>query len=168
MLGAKTEVFFADIDEVRYRFDRDHGEDDDPPRIFLTTFEGVRVEVPPLSGAERLVGELDREVTRPLIEPACEALSRGDRLIFGPLVLELDGIDGIALLEDDQRLPWSLLPRVVVGREGFTFHMPDTYGRRSLVPLGELPHPRVLVDVLRMRTRVVLEGASMLGLSAAT
>ena len=64
--------------------------------------------------------------------------------------------------EGRRTLPWSGLPRVIVGRAGFAFHMPDTHGRFAFLPLGVLPHPRVLVDTLRMRTRVVLHDLDML------
>jgi hypothetical protein len=99
-------------------------------------------------------------IGRPLLEPAREVLGRGEPLIFGPLVLELDGI---AVNEDGRRaLPWSGLPRVLLGSDGFAFHMPDTHGRFAFLPLGVLPHPRVLVDVLRLLTRVEIQDTDAL------
>lgn len=151
LLGKRQDVLFSEIDEVLYRFD---GAEPDAPHVALVTFDGLRVEIPPVTRAEVVVAELDREVGLPLVAPAQEALARGEPLHFGPLVLELDGI---VVNEGGRRtLAWSRLPRVIVGRDGFALHMPDTHGRFAFLPLNVLPHPRVLVDVLRMRTRVVL------------
>lgn len=156
LLGTRTEILFSEIDAVHHLFEEN---EDGAPSVALTTFEGVRVEIPSsVRGIDRIIADIDREVTQPLIEPAKEALARGERLLFGPLTLELDGI-----VLHGRSLPWSMLPKVIARRHALMFHAPDTYGRFGVLPLRDVPHPRVLLAVLRMRTRVIRQGLRLFG-----
>jgi hypothetical protein len=45
LLRRREDVLFSEVDEVRYRFD---GDEQDTPHIPLVTFDGARVEIPPV------------------------------------------------------------------------------------------------------------------------
>ena len=77
LLGKREDVLFSESDQVLYRFD---GDEQIRLHVALVTFEGLRVEIPPVTRAEGLVAELDREVGRPLVAPAREALACGEPL----------------------------------------------------------------------------------------
>jgi hypothetical protein len=150
----KFRLHFDDIDAMHYDCDGLlHG----PPRVVLVTFEGERIAIPSdLHDLDVVLDALDSAVTRPILARAKEALARGERLFFGPLVLELDGI-----VLKGKSLDWSALDRVVCERDAIIFHGKGAIGRFGWAKLFDLPHPGALLDVLRMRTRVVLDGLSL-------
>jgi hypothetical protein len=155
-LGTLLVIAFDEIDAVHYDCDALLG---GPPRIVLVTFDGTRTAIPSdLQDLERVIRAIDRAVTRPVTARALEALSRGERLTFGPVVIELDGV-----VVNGRMLPWSDLREVVGERDSLVFHAREPQGRFGWVRLFAIPHPRVLLDVLRVRTTVVMRG---LGLSA--
>lgn len=145
------EVPFHEIDAVHYDCD---GLLPGPPRVVLVTFDGVRTAIPSdLGDLDVVLEAIDREVTRPITQHAKEALARGETLTFGPLVLELDGI-----VLKGATLSWASLARVVAERDSIVFHAHGPRGRFGWVRLVDIPHPQALLEVLRMRTRVAIEG----------
>jgi hypothetical protein len=150
-----TEILFDDIDAVYYDFEKILP---GPPQIDLTTFDGRQAVIPrDVEDLDRILAALEREVTRPIVARAKEALTRGEPLKFGPLGVELDGI-----VLNDRRLSWKELRLVHAERDALVFH--SYYrGRFGWVRLSTIPHPRALLAVLRMRTRVVLKGLRLPG-----
>ncbi|MDB4938631.1 MAG: hypothetical protein JWP87_5603 [Labilithrix sp.] len=154
--AGRVELPFEEIDAVYFAFD---GLLPRPPNVVLRTFEGTSYEIPSdVRGLDRIVEAIDRTVTWPITVRAKEALSRGEPLVFGPLVLELDGI-----VLHGQSLGWKHLSRVDAERDSVIFYAREPLGRFGWARLADLPHPRALLDVLRMRTRVVLRGLELPG-----
>ena len=100
-----------------------------------------------------MIAAIDRAVTHPLTTRAKAALARGEPLTFGPLVLELDGIT-----LRGASLSWSALSHVTAERDSLVFHAHGPRGRFGWARLVDIPHPRALLEVLRMRTSVVIDG----------
>ena len=152
-----TDVAFEDIDAMHFEVD---GLIPGPPRIILLTFDERRAVIPrDLLKLDVVMKALDREVTEPLIANATEALARGERLVFGPVVLVLDGIE---LFE--KSLPWGELAWVAAEPDSIVFYANEPRGRFGWAPLADLPHPRVLLEVLRRRTQIVPKGMRLFGL----
>ena len=144
---------FAEIDAIHYEPGLIAG----PPRLVLVTFDAVRIELPPdLDDLDVVIDALDREVTRPVLTRAKQALAAGEPLTFGPLVLELDGI-----VLRGKSLPWSALTRVVAERDALVFYAAldaDTDHRFGWTKLADLPHPAVLLALLQLRTALTMAG----------
>jgi hypothetical protein len=155
--GRRTEILFDDVDAIHHGYEEFFGR---VPRLMLVTFAGQRVRLP--SGIDDLDGvidALDREVTRPIVARVKRAMTRGEPLHFGPLLLTLDGV-----VLHGERLPWPELACVVAEPHAFTFRARGPRGRFfGWVRLADLPHPRALIEALRMRTRVVVEGLRLGG-----
>lgn len=147
---------FEEIDAIHYDYE---GLVPGPPRITLVGFDGVRTALPnDLQALDRFLAVLDREVTHPIIAQAKEALSGGERMVFGPVVVELDGI-----VLNGQSLTWEHLSRVDAERDAFVFFAREPLGCFGRVRVREVPHPLALVEVLRLRTTVVARGLALLG-----
>jgi hypothetical protein len=148
-------VPFEEIDAIHYDYEGLlHG----APRVTLVCFDGSRSELPrDLEGLDRVLGELDRQVTMPITAHAKEALAAGQRMVFGPLAVELDGID-----LNGQSLTWDHLSRVDAERDVLVFFAREPLGRFGWVAVRDVPHPRALVEVLRMRTTVVARGLPLM------
>jgi hypothetical protein len=118
-------------------------------KVILTTHEGRRVVVPRgLTGAGHVLAAIDRKVERALVAPAQQALSAGEPLTFGRLVLERDGLE-----VGGEHLRWDEVERVEAARDALTIHAKGDRRGASL-PVRELPHPRVLVLLLASRVEV--------------
>jgi hypothetical protein len=151
----RFELPFEEIDAIHYDYD---GLIPGPPRVTLVSFDGVRTVLPnDLRELDRVLAELDRQVTRPITARAKEALASGERLVFGPLVLELDG-----LVLNGQNLEWAHLSRVDAERDSLVIYANEPRGRFGWVRLVDIPHPRALLDVLRLRTTVVMRGLPLI------
>ena len=110
MVG-RTEVLFGNVDAVHYDFD---GLIAGPPRVDLVLFDGRRVSIPSdLDGLEWVTEAIERSVSTPLTRSARAALDHGERLVFGPLVLELDGI-----VLQGKHLAWANLAHVEADHDG--------------------------------------------------
>ncbi len=152
-----TEVAFEDIDAMHFEVD---GLIPGPPRIILFTFDKRRAVIPrDVLKLDVLIRVLDREVTQPFIVNALEALARGQRLTFGPVVLVLDGIELYG-----KSLPWNELDFVAAEPDSLVFYANEPRGRFGWAPLAELPHPGVLLEALRQRTDIVPRGMRLFGL----
>ncbi len=152
-LGRRV-LFFDEIDAVHYDFGLLHYR---TPRVDLVTFNGERVSIPSLlADVEVVIDAVDRKVTRPITEQAKEALAHGERLVFGPLILELDGI-----VLKDESLSWSDLERVDAERDAFVFYARGPRGRFGWARIADIPHPKALLEVLRLRTDVVMGGCRL-------
>jgi hypothetical protein len=151
---------FDEVDTLTFDFDRILG---GLPIVTLTAFDGLERVIPAeLTDVERVHGALHRGVTLPLAREAEEVFARGERLAFGPLVLHRNGIQ---IEESGDRLfafvAWSDLEQVEIDRKTVVVHTSDFRGRVGWVRLAEVPHPRILVDLLRKQTRVVLEDVTL-------
>jgi hypothetical protein len=154
-LEPRDEVPFAEIDAIHYDYEGLLG---GPPEVALVGFDGVvRVLPRDLKDLELLLAELDRQVTVPLVERAKEALAAGERMVFGPVDVELDGI-----VLNGQSLAWDHLSRVDAEREALVFFARAPLGRFGWARVRDVPHPRVLALVLRQRTIVVARGLPLL------
>ena len=148
--SARAAIPFDEVDNVFY----DCGLLPGPPRVVIVTFDGRRLAIPSYTDDLDLVLDaIDRAVTRPLAVRAKEALARGEVLTFGPVVLELDGV-----VVSGQSLSWKGLASVVAERDALVFRAQPAHGRFGWVKVADVPHPSVLLDVLRLRTRVVIDG----------
>lgn len=146
-------LFFEEIDAVHYDFGLLHYRNR-TPRVDLVTFEGERVSIPSLlEDLEVVLDAVDRKVTRPITEQAKDALAHGERLVFGPLILQLDGI-----VLKEQSLSWSDLEWVDAERDAIVFYARGPRSRFGWVRVADIPHPKALLEVLRMRTDVVMSG----------
>jgi hypothetical protein len=149
--AGRTEMLFAQIDSVFYDVE---GILPSPPRVILSTFDGRRATIPrDIHGLARVLDAIDLRVTQPLVEPAKRALARGERLTFGPLTLVLDGIE----LRQDS-LEWSELALVAAEHDAIIFYARGDHRRFGWLAVRDVPHPRVLLEVLRKRTKVVSRG----------
>lgn len=129
-----------------------------PPKVTIVGFDGVRTSLrSDLVDLDRLLAVLDRQVTLPILARAKEALASGERMVFGPVVAELDGI-----ILNGQPLAWDHLSRVDAEREALVFFAREPLGRFGWARVRDVPHPRVLVEVLRQRTTVVARGLPLL------
>jgi hypothetical protein len=146
---------FDAIDALYFDFDRLL---DGPPLVTLTTFDGMRRALPSdLTEPELVLGALARRVTLPLSREAEEAFRRGDRLAFGPIVLHRNGLK----LNAEQFVAWDDLVEVHVDRQVVVVHAAEPRFRVGWVKLKEIPHPSILLDLLRIRTNVVLDGLKL-------
>lgn len=145
---------FDDIDAIHFAFE---SLIPGRPRVDLVTFDGERLSIPGLvADFDTLLEALDRKVTWPIIRRAKEAFASGERLVFGPLTLELDGI-----VLQGESLSWSGLARVSAEYDCFVFYATEPLGRFGWVRVSEIPHPKALLELLRMRTRVVMSGSRL-------
>lgn len=109
-LEPRDEVPFAEVDAIHFDYE---GLLPGPPEVALVGFDGVRRVLPrDLKDLDRVLAELDRQVTLPIVARAKEALASGERMVFGPLVVELDGI-----VLNGQSLAWDHLSRVDAERD---------------------------------------------------
>lgn len=125
------------------------------PRITLVTFDGERVVLPRVTDMHHLLAVVDRELMAPISQEATNALRRGERLEFGPLVLTLDGIEFGSPRES---YPWSDVARAQAGRAELVLYGHEPRGRLGWVRLREVPHPTALFAVLRLRIELVRGG----------
>lgn len=150
LLG-RVEVLFANVDAVHYDF---AGLVAGPPRVDLVLFDGQRISIPSdLDGLEWVTEAIERNVSTPLTRSARAALNHGERLVFGPLVLELEGI-----VLQGKHLAWGSLARVEAERDSLVFFAEEPTGRFGWVRLVDVPHPRLLLHLLGLRTTVVMNG----------
>jgi len=128
------------------------------PRVTRIGYEGVRTTLPnDLHDLDRILAELDRQVTEPLLALARKALASGERMVFGPLAVELDGI-----VLNGQKIAWEGLSRVDAERDTLVFYAREPLGRCGWARVRDVPHPRVLLELLRTRTTVVARGLPLL------
>lgn len=140
---------FDAIDAIYYR---ENPLLDSAKGVSLVAFDGVRIEIPDdVCDLEQILIRLRLCVTRPLERRAIEALRHGERMTFGPVDLELDGLR----LRGDLLL-WSEMSRVVFERDALVVYRRDALGRFGWVRLTQLPHIPVLAEVLRLRVPVIL------------
>lgn len=102
---------------------------------------------------DRVLEAIERHVTFPIVARAKEALAGGERMVFGPIVVELDGV-----VVNGQALAWDHLSRVDAERDALVFFAREPLGRFGWARVRDVPHPRALVEVLRQRTSVVARG----------
>jgi hypothetical protein len=144
---------YDEIDALYFDFDTFL----EKPHVSIRSFEGHRVDLTnDLSDYDTILAALARNVTAPLAIEAKAAFARGERLCFGPLVLELDGLSC-----SGKTICWSDLGRVVVEQQELVIHRKEPLGRLCWVSIRELPHPSVLLAVLRERTEVISENAQL-------
>jgi hypothetical protein len=154
-LQPPDEVRFTEIDAVHFDYEGLLG---GPPEVALLAFDGTRHVLPrDLVELDRVLAEVERHVTLPILARAREALAGGERMVFGPIVVELDGV-----VLNGQSLPWDHLSRVDAEREALVFFAREPLGRFGWARVRDVPHPRVLVEVLRQRTTVVARGLPLL------
>ncbi len=148
----RAEFLFDEIDAIFYDYESVLPRP--RPRATLVAEGGRRGELlRDLTGLEVLLATLHRRVTRPVVIHALEALKRGEAMTFGALGIELDGIR-----LRGEVLPWDQLSRVVVDWDTIVIHGREPIGRFGWVPIRGVPHPRALLEVLRVRGRVLLRG----------
>lgn len=116
-----------------------------PPKwVALATHDHRSCVVPlRLAGAGEILEELVRRCSEPLTQDAREALSRGERLTFGDVILDASGVD-IA----KKHLPWKRIAKVVVGLGYVSFYGPGELRWRH-VEMHEVTHPTLLITLLR-------------------
>ena len=142
---------FDAIDAIHYDYE---GLLSVAPEVSLVGFDGEVSVVPrDLKDLDRVLAVLHRQVTVPILTRAKEALASGERMVFGPLALELDGI-----VLNGQILAWDHLSRVDAEREALVFFAREPLGRFGWARVRDVPHPRALLEVLRLRTTVVPRG----------
>lgn len=123
-------------------------------KVTLTTHEGRRIVIPRgLTRAAEILAAVDRRIERPLLAPARKALAAGEPLTFGPLVL-----DGRGVTAKDQTLAWDDVALVEAEPDRLAIHEKgrDAGSSSRVLDLAvrELPHPRVLVQLLASRVNV--------------
>ena len=151
----ELELPFEAIDAIHYDYEALIA---GPPEVSLVGFDGVvSVLSRDLEELDHLLAVLDRQVTVFIITRAKEALASGERMVFGPLVVELDGI-----VLNGQSLSWDHLSRVDAEREALVFFAREPVGRFGWARVRDVPHPRALVEVLRLRTMLVARGLPLL------
>lgn len=149
------ELPFEAVDALHYDYE---GILSRAPRVTLVGYDGVRTTLPnDLHDLERILAELDRQVTEPLLALARKALASGERMVFGPLAVELDG-----LVLNGHKIAWESLSRVDAERDALVFYGREPLGRCGLARVRDVPHPRVLLELLRTRTTVVARGLPLL------
>jgi hypothetical protein len=153
----RAEILFDDVDTIFYDYEAVLPLPRPRPQVTLVTAGGRRAELPrDVSGLDRILTVLHREIVQPVVARACEALKRGDAMTFGPVLIELDGVR-----LRDEVLPWEHLARVVVDWDTIVIQAVEPIGRFGWVPLRAVPHPRALLAVLRMRGPVLLRGRTV-------
>ncbi len=151
----QVELPFEAIDAIHFDYE---GLIHEGPEVSIVGFDGEVTVLPrDLEDLDRVLAVLDRQVTVPILMRAKEALAAGERMVFGPLVVELDGI-----ILNGQSLPWDHLSRVDAEREALVFFAREPLGRFGWARLRDVPHPRALLEVLRLRTTVVARGLPLL------
>ena len=152
----EVELPFEAIDAIHYDYEAIIPR---MPEVSLVGFDGeVSVLSRDLKELDHLLALLDRQVTVPIITRAKEGLARGERMVFGPLVVELDGV-----ILNAQSLAWGHLSRVDAERDALVFFAREPLGRFGWARVRDVPHPRALLEVLRLRTTVVARGLPLLG-----
>jgi len=149
----RSEVFFEDIDSLYFDADPFLGS-----TITLRTLERREHVIPSnLQGLRAIIQMLDRHVTVPLTKTAKEALVKGEHLHFGPVSLEVTEI-----VVKGEKLDYRRLASVAAEDHVLVFYQtidgqeqPDRF---AWVKVRDIPHPKVLLDVLTLRTNVVLRG----------
>jgi hypothetical protein len=124
--------------------------------MFLVALDGRAARIPAnVGGNVELARTIDRQCVRPLLADARKALAEGEMLRFGPIVLDQGGIR-----IRDRVLAWSEVDRVETNQHELCFYRvghSSFSGRSSyfVVPLGKIPHARLLVSLLAGRAKVV-------------
>jgi hypothetical protein len=156
IVGGRAELHFDDIDAVHYRSELLL---DLPPSLEIVTFDKQRFVIPhSLVELDHVIDAIDRAVTRPILARAKSALATGELLSFGPIALELDGI-----VLKGRSLSWKHLSYVVAERDSIVVYqgaLGESWSghRFGWVRLVDIPHPTVLLDLLRLRTDVLVQG----------
>jgi hypothetical protein len=146
-----TEVYFDEIDQLFF-----HGDQLLGTRVRIKTLKGRELEIPgALQGVEAIHAALNRFVTIPFTKSAKEALARGEHLTFGPVIFQVD-----ALVINGSSHNYSDLSYVAAEDVVFVFYS-NTIGRVGWVKISEVPHPKVFLEVLRMRMDVVVRGFAL-------
>jgi hypothetical protein len=149
------EVLFEAIDALHYDYE---ALIPGSPEVALVGFDGEVTVLPrDLQDLDQLLAVLHRHVTIPILARAKEALASGERMVFGRLSVELDGI-----ILNGQSLAWDHLSRVDAEREALVFFAREPLGRFGWLRVRDIPHPRALLEVLRLRTTVVARGLPLL------
>jgi hypothetical protein len=118
-------------------------------KLTLTTHEGRRVVIPRgLTGTPELLAAVDRHVERPLLAPARRALAAGEPLTFGPVVLDGDGMTA-----EGKTIRWDDLERIEVEPDHLFVHEKSSRWHSLNLDIRDLPHPRVLVQLLASRAK---------------
>jgi hypothetical protein len=144
----KTEVFFEEIDQLFFHIDNLLG-----TRVVIRTLQGREMEIPAgLASVKAIHAALNRHVTTPFTRLAKKSLARGEHLTFGPITLELD-----ALVINGALLSYNELEYIAAEDYAFIFYSTGV-GRFAWVKISEVPHPKVFLEVLRMRTDIVIRG----------
>jgi hypothetical protein len=150
-----AEIRFEDVDAVYIDFEvAVHlGVRSTPTaKVTLTTHGGRRVVIPRgLRAAGDILAAIDRNVERPLLAPARQALAAGEPMTFGPVVL-----DGAGVTLGGETLEWEAIERIDAEPDVLTIHKKGSRWRVVDVPVRELPHPRVLVLLLASRVKVAV------------
>jgi hypothetical protein len=124
--------------------------------MILVARDGRAARIPANVGANlELARTIHRRCVRPLLTEARRALADGEMLRFGPIVF-----DRAALRIRDRLLAWTEIDRVEASQHELCFYRVGRSlfsGRSSyfVVPLGKVPHARLLVSLLAGRTKVV-------------
>jgi hypothetical protein len=144
LTGDEQTVSFDDVDDVLY----DIADAATPglarTRLVLVLVDGSRVVVPRyLTDVRTILRAVDDSVVRPLIAPARNALSAGERLYFGPLVLESEG-----LRVDGALFSWVAIGGIDIGPREIVIRAWLRDRRMASLRTRWIPHVRVLAAVL--------------------
>jgi hypothetical protein len=118
-------------------------------RMEVTTRQGERVEIPRgLVEVDDVVRALDLRCTRPLWPEVRSAHTSGDLLTFGPLQVDASGI-----IRAGVHLNWAEIVSVRPDPDRLEIELLG--GQRWEVRVREIPHPRLLVNVLGMHVEIL-------------
>lgn len=116
--------------------------------IVVTLHDGERIALPGGRHLAPLVAPLQRRCSRPLVEPAREALAAGDLARFGPITLSREG----ARVNGAEK-PWAEISRVTFELDEITFYGARGWVWRAVAIKG-VPHLSALATLLEDKTRV--------------
>jgi len=117
-------------------------------RMDLVLASGERIKIPRgLLRVDEIVHALDVRCTRPLWPDVRSAHERGEPLTFGPIAITADG-----MVRAGHTVAWSAIASVRPEPDRLQIGLKD--GGRWVVRVREIPHPRLLVNVLGMHVEI--------------
>jgi len=147
--GRSRTVLFDDVDEVFV----DVAEGGGWSAVRLREHSGAQHELGlcwlESTSGMKLLNALNEECSLCHLDSAKDALAAGERLAFGPLAIDSSAVHiSVSKQLEPLRVPWSEL-RNVRGPFGGVFAFQDKYGKFYLVQMREVPHPVLLVQLLK-------------------
>jgi hypothetical protein len=117
----------------------------------LVSDDGDTIEIPTgLLEPERCEW-LERQVSAPLVADARAAFRKGNPLVFGNLTVDRSG-----LRINDREVEWADVRDVHVTPTSARIRVHGALAAWATLPLKQIPHPAVLIAVLRERTNVLV------------